>query len=82
MYEGTLVLAAGRRRVSGLDTATARAIYLPLFARAAESPVVLIEVDNKAADALQVMLRATCDLTGAIAPSVCAAVARARCLTP
>ena len=34
-----LALSAGRKRVSGL-TATARALYLPLFARAAQSPVV------------------------------------------
>ncbi|HEV2274168.1 MAG TPA: transcription-repair coupling factor [Acidobacteriaceae bacterium] len=62
-----LALAAGRRRVSGL-TATARSLYLPLFARAAKSPVVVIVADNKAADALLLTLRATCDLTGAIEP--------------
>jgi transcription-repair coupling factor (superfamily II helicase) len=62
-----LSFAAGRKRVSGL-TATARALYLPLFARAARSPVVVIVTDNKAADALQLTLRAACDLTGAIEP--------------
>src|ERR1700753_855197 len=62
-----LTLAAGRRRVSGL-TATARALYLPLFARAAQSPVVVIVADNKAADALYLSLRAACELTGAIQP--------------
>ena len=62
-----LALAAGRKRVSGL-TATARALYLPLFARAAQSPVVVIVADNKAADALQLTLRAACELTGAIEP--------------
>jgi transcription-repair coupling factor (superfamily II helicase) len=60
-----LAFAAGRKRVSGL-TATARALYLPLFARAAQSPVMVIVADNKAADALQLTLRAACELTGAI----------------
>ena len=60
-----LALAAGRKRVSGL-TATARALYLPLFARAAQSPVAVIVADNKAADTLQLTLRAACELTGAI----------------
>jgi transcription-repair coupling factor (superfamily II helicase) len=62
-----LALSAGRKRVSGL-TATARALYLPLFARAAQSPVVVVVADNKAADALQLALRAACELTGAIEP--------------
>jgi transcription-repair coupling factor (superfamily II helicase) len=61
-----LALARGRRRVSGL-TSTARALYLPLFARAANVPVVVVVPDNKAADALQIALRAGCELTGAIA---------------
>ena len=60
-----LAFAAGRKRVSGL-TATARALYLPLFAREAQSPVVVIVADNKAADALLLTLRAACELTGAI----------------
>jgi transcription-repair coupling factor (superfamily II helicase) len=63
-----LVLARGRRRVSGL-TSTARALYIPLFARAANSSVVVVVPDNKAADALQIALRAGCDLTGAIQPN-------------
>ena len=63
-----LALARGRRRVSGL-TSTARALYIPLFARAANSPVVVVVPDNKAADALQIALRAGCDLTGAIQPN-------------
>jgi transcription-repair coupling factor (superfamily II helicase) len=63
-----LALARGRRRVSGLTT-SARALYLPLFARAANAPVVIVVPDNKAADALQVALRAGCDLTGAIQPN-------------
>ncbi|QNI31032.1 transcription-repair coupling factor [Alloacidobacterium dinghuense] len=62
-----LALARGRRRVSGL-TSTARSLYLPLFARAANVPVVVVVADNKAADTLQIALRAGCELTGAIAP--------------
>ncbi len=63
-----LSLAAGRRRVSGL-TATARAIYIPLMARAARQPVIVVVADNKAAEALEPMLRAGCELTGAIDPA-------------
>jgi transcription-repair coupling factor (superfamily II helicase) len=63
-----LSLAAGRRRVSGL-TATARAIYIPLMARAARRPVIVVVSDNKAAEALDPMLRAGCELTGAIDPA-------------
>ena len=62
-----LALGRGRRRVSGL-TSTARSIFLPLFARAANSPVVVIVADNKAADALQIAVQAGCELTGAFAP--------------
>ncbi len=62
-----LSLATGRRRVSGL-TATARALYIPLFARAAKEPVIVVVPDNKAAEALQLTLRAGCELTGAIDP--------------
>ena len=63
-----LSFARGRRRVSGL-TSSARALYIPLFARAAKAPVLVVVPDNKAADALQVALRAGCDLTGAIPPN-------------
>ena len=63
-----LSFARGRRRVSGL-TSSARALYIPLFARAANAPVVVVVPDNKAADVLQVALRAGCDLTGAISPN-------------
>ncbi len=63
-----LSLGAGRRRVSGL-TATARALYLPLMARAARQPVVVVVADNKAAEALEPMLRASCELTGAVDPA-------------
>ena len=58
-------LAPGRSRVSGL-TSTARALYIPLFASAAQVPAVVVVADNKAADALHLALRAACDLTGAI----------------
>src|ERR1700678_3572534 len=63
-----LSLGTGRRRVSGL-TATARAIYLPLMARAAKQPVIVIVADNKAAEALEPLLKAGCELTGAIDPA-------------
>ena len=62
-----LSLGTGRLRVSGL-TATARSLYLPLLARAARQPIILIVADNKAAEALQPVLRAGCELTGAIDP--------------
>ena len=62
-----LSLGAGRRRVSGL-TATARALYIPLMARAARQPVIVVVADNKAAEALEPMLRAGCELTGAVDP--------------
>jgi transcription-repair coupling factor (superfamily II helicase) len=62
-----LSLAAGRRRVSGV-TATAQAVYIPLFARAARQPVIVVVADNKAAEALEPMVRAGCELTGAVDP--------------
>jgi transcription-repair coupling factor (superfamily II helicase) len=62
-----LSLGTGRRRVSGL-TATARSLYLPLMARAAKQPVIVVVADNKAAEALEPMLKAGCELTGAIDP--------------
>jgi transcription-repair coupling factor (superfamily II helicase) len=55
----------GRRRVSGL-TFTARALYLPLFVRAAAAPSVIIVADNKAAEALHAAVLNACDLTGAL----------------
>ena len=63
-----LSLGRGRRRVSGL-TATARALYLPFFARAARLPAIVLVADNKAADALYLSVRAACELTGAVAPA-------------
>src|ERR1035441_6273036 len=62
-----LSLGAGRRRVSGL-TQTARSVCIPLFARAARHPVIVVVADNKAAEALEPTLRAGCELTGAIDP--------------
>jgi len=63
-----LSLGAGRRRVSGL-TQTARSVFIPLFARAARQPVIVVVADNKAAEALEPMLRAGCELTGAVDPT-------------
>src|SRR5258708_28499762 len=57
----------GRRRVSGL-TATARALYLPFFVRAANAPCVIIVSDNKAAETLHAAVLAACELTGALSP--------------
>ena len=61
-----LSVGSGRRRVSGL-TFTARALYLPLFARAADAPSLILVADNKAAEALHAAILATCELTGALA---------------
>lgn len=63
-----LSLGTGRRRVSGL-TSTARSLYAPLFARAARQPVIVVVPDNKAAEALEIALKAGCELTGAFDPS-------------
>jgi len=63
-----LSLGTGRRRVSGL-TQTARSIYIPLFARVARQPVIVVVADNKAAEALEPTLRAGCELTGAVDPA-------------
>ncbi len=57
----------GRRRVSGL-TATARALYVPYFVRAAQAPSLILVSDNKAAEALHTAVLAACDLTGALKP--------------
>ena len=61
----------GRRRVSGL-TATARALYIPYFVRAAQSAhsskasVLILVADNKAAEALHATVLAACEFSGAL----------------
>jgi transcription-repair coupling factor (superfamily II helicase) len=62
-----LSAGSGRRRVSGL-TFTARALYLPLFARAAHAPCLVLVADNKAAEALHAAILSACELTGALDP--------------
>jgi len=61
-----LSAGSGRRRVSGL-TFTARALYLPLFVRAANAPCLILVADNKAAEELHATILAACELTGALA---------------
>src|SRR6185312_13657163 len=56
---------SGRRTVSGL-TFTARALYLPYMARAAQAPSLVLVADNKAAEALHSAVLAACELTGAL----------------
>ena len=57
---------SGRRRVSGL-TFTARALYLPLFVRAANTTSLILVADNKAAEALHAAILSACELTGSLA---------------
>ncbi len=61
-----LSAGSGRRRVSGL-TFTARALYLPLFVRAANAPCLVLVADNKAAEELHAAILAACELSGALA---------------
>jgi len=61
-----LSAGSGRRRVSGL-TFTARALYLPLFVRAANAPCLILVADNKAAEELHAAILAACELSGALA---------------
>jgi len=61
-----LSAGSGRRRVSGL-TFTARALYLPLFVRAANAPCLILVADNKAAESLHAAVLSTCELTDALA---------------
>jgi len=56
---------SGRRTVSGL-TSTARGLYLPYMARAAQAPCLVVVADNKAAEALDAAVVAACELTGAL----------------
>ncbi len=58
----------GRRRISGL-TATARALYLPLFVRSGNAPALVLVADNKAAETLHTAVMAACELTGALTPT-------------
>jgi transcription-repair coupling factor (superfamily II helicase) len=60
-----LSAGTGRRRVSGL-TATARALYLPSFVRAANASCIIIVADNKAAETLHAQVLSACELTGAL----------------
>jgi len=59
-------------------TATARAIYLAADGAGCAAAVIVVVADNKAADALEPMLRAGCELTGAVDPR-CGAAAGPRC---
>ena len=61
-----LSAGSGRRRVSGL-TFTARALYLPLFVRAANTTSLILVADNKAAEALHAAILSACELTGSLA---------------
>ncbi len=61
-----LSIGSGRRRVSGL-TFTARALYLPLFVRAANAPCLVVVADNKAAEELHAAILAACELSDALA---------------
>ncbi|HUN83384.1 MAG TPA: transcription-repair coupling factor [Terracidiphilus sp.] len=63
-----LSLGMGRSRVSGLTT-TARSLLLPLLARAAKHPVIVVVADNKAAEGLERAVLSGCELTGAIDPA-------------
>ena len=65
---------SGRRRIAGL-TATARALYLPLFVRATGAPTLILVADNKAAEALHTAVLSACELTGAL-PQPASAVLR------
>jgi transcription-repair coupling factor (superfamily II helicase) len=60
-----LSAGSGRRRVSGL-TFTARALYLPLFVRAAKATSLILVADNKAAEVLHAAVLSACELTGAL----------------
>jgi len=60
-----LSAGSGRRRVSGL-TFTARALYIPFFVRAANTPCLVLVADNKAAEELHAAVLTTCQLTGAL----------------
>ncbi len=59
--------SAGRMSVTGLSAA-ARALIIVLLRRTVERPFVLVVADNRAAEELEPILRAFCELTGAADP--------------
>ncbi|MGA7630950.1 MAG: transcription-repair coupling factor, partial [Terriglobales bacterium] len=59
--------SAGRMSVTGLSSA-AKALIIVLLRRTVERPFVLVVADNRAAEELQPILRAFCELTGAADP--------------
>jgi transcription-repair coupling factor (superfamily II helicase) len=59
--------SAGRFSVTGLS-ATAKALIIVLLRRTVERPFLLVVSDNRAAEELEPVLRAFCELTGAADP--------------
>jgi len=62
-----LKTGAGRIGVSGL-TSTAKSLYVPVLARAASRPLIVLVRDNRAAEEMLPVVQAFCDLTGGPAP--------------
>jgi transcription-repair coupling factor (superfamily II helicase) len=58
---------AGRIRLSGLIS-TAKALLIPYLQRTAGVPLILIVVDNRAAEAACPVIQSFCELTGACSP--------------
>jgi transcription-repair coupling factor (superfamily II helicase) len=58
---------AGRQRVSGL-TSSAKALYLPLLASLARTPLIIIVDGNRAAEEMLPVLQSMAELTNAIDP--------------
>jgi transcription-repair coupling factor (superfamily II helicase) len=59
--------SAGRISVTGLSS-TAKALIIVLLRRTVERPFLLVVSDNRAAEELEPVLRAFCELTGAADP--------------
>src|ERR1700722_16958470 len=59
--------SAGRISVTGLSAA-AKALIVVLLRRTVERPFILVVADNRAAEELEPVLRAFCELTGAADP--------------
>jgi transcription-repair coupling factor (superfamily II helicase) len=59
--------SAGRMSVTGLSSA-AKALIIVLLRRTVERPFILVVADNRAAEELEPVLRAFCELTGAADP--------------